>query len=939
MQSITSATFALCLWLHATYAQPFHENQEVACLSLIQKDARISSALQKSNAKNEPADEAGRDQNGSAANLRKILEKRASVIKSTRSDSDTDSDVEGEMDVEVDSDMDSDMNSPSVDETVRLKVGSGGKASLNVTSNRTRIKFRRKFDAESPRISAVEPKPPTAADMQKFQVLPQALREKVRRLAYMAQAWSSYCFAERKCDNSVAVEAQTAAAAVMKRVVSDSPKMAISLLHDVETLVILASQNQTAETMQANGALLTSTDIAELVQDFRGEEFGANFNYDPDMDSGKVKKYGRLAVQGDMLGRTSITTWKAKTIFEGSVGKPWSQGSVKYCFAHDVSPRVRSVFQAAVEQYTKAVPCLSIQEVGWVAGASHWAVDSAPEDHMCAESPAIFITSDPVLGCFSHIGMMEELPSQQLQLNEMGCAMLGSVVHQLGHALGLVHEHPHMRSYAYGDRIAKGRYYGIRDLPDDVAHWRFFYPTQKPPELLKQSGINYSPLSVMHLDPYAFSGERGKYGRKEDLRPVLIDADLNSNGQRAALARGDIQRLVDVYRCVETSMMERTGCLNGVSEKDEAVCSFIDSSSIQWCSLEDFSHCCACGGGVEIACFRGFSCPKRNMVSPYILHWREEGCILLVVCAAILFRLSPLAFRQAVYSMIYFLATLPLPIAVGAATFLLSITFNVGDRLSKSRQPKDKAEEPQASASSSFAASAECHDEALKDYLVKVETARARVDAAEKAATGSLFGASAEKSAELAVARNNLAILEKDTETLKAAGMLKEAAEAGYFADDTEHSHKEKQHEPFAKVLSEWVSGRNSVPNQGFVSTIKPVKPPTQRLSNEAFERFKGSFAPYAGGLSSGRDAPQVVIASGDTTTFDGPSWGQAFSTQVGAAGAKVFRLDHSDSSDPEGHRTPADPFEAFTEAVGLRRHESEEESSASDGERVKRRA
>merc|ERR1712137_354083 len=51
---------------------------------------------------------------------------------------------------------------------------------------------------------------------------------------------------------------------------------------------------------------------------------------------------------------------------------------------------------------------------------------------------------------------------------------------------------------------------------------------------------------------------------------------------------------------------------------------------------------------------------------------------------------------------------------------------------------------------------------ALKEYNDKLEAAKARVDAAEKAASGNWFGASAEQAAEVDAAKESLAALENE---------------------------------------------------------------------------------------------------------------------------------------------------------------------------------
>merc|ERR1719359_861204 len=95
------------------------------------------------------------------------------------------------------------------------------------------------------------------------------------------------------------------------------------------------------------------------------------------------------------------------------------------------------------------------------------------------------------LGCYSMVGMITSLPSQQLQLEHPGCTSVGTVMHEIAHALGEAHEQ---------SRTDRDKYVKI--------FWGNIAPTQKHNfDIAQGSDVArpYDFLSVMHYDPYAFS--------------------------------------------------------------------------------------------------------------------------------------------------------------------------------------------------------------------------------------------------------------------------------------------------------------------------------------------------------------------------------------------------------------------------------------------------
>lgn len=170
----------------------------------------------------------------------------------------------------------------------------------------------------------------------------------------------------------------------------------------------------------------------------------------------------------------------------------------------------------AAAHYSKVVPCLTFTDVGHSAGTSA----SAAEELQCQQSPAVFVTSDPYLGCFSHAGMVG-LEAQQLNLNDPGCLLIGGVLHQLGHALGLVHEHPRFSNFLDSSLIADGRKHDFMYEDDPVVNEARIFANaaaagnkaaaKKVDDFINGVSVPYrpyDPLSVMHLDPHMFQNVR-----------------------------------------------------------------------------------------------------------------------------------------------------------------------------------------------------------------------------------------------------------------------------------------------------------------------------------------------------------------------------------------------------------------------------------------------
>jgi len=204
-------------------------------------------------------------------------------------------------------------------------------------------------------------------------------------------------------------------------------------------------------------------------------------------------------------------------------------------------------------------------------------------------------------GCSTHIGYGGYSAFVSLSI-QGGCAHFGTSLHELGHSLGLAHEH---------QRIDRDKYLKINHDYVLGGHEHNFLLDKKTSPM----GIPYDYCSIMHYGPYSFS----KY---QTSRPTMLTKDPNYQfaigkpNTRKGLSFYDAKVINLMYKCnAKCSSNPRCKDPCYVNHKCECECPAKDACAKKPC--RDYESEKVCGD------FK-----KRGMCGKYeyVQRWCAETC-------------------------------------------------------------------------------------------------------------------------------------------------------------------------------------------------------------------------------------------------------------------------------------------------------------------------
>lgn len=133
-------------------------------------------------------------------------------------------------------------------------------------------------------------------------------------------------------------------------------------------------------------------------------------------------------------------------------------------------------------------------------------------------------------GCWSNVGKIGG--PQTVNLQSSGCTgMIGTVLHEILHALGFYHE----QNRYDRDEFVKINYANIK--PDTFVNFE-----KVSEDEISSYGIGYDYDSVLHYSPYAFSSNN-----KKTIEAIGSPSINDRMGQRVGFSKGDIAKINAMY--------------------------------------------------------------------------------------------------------------------------------------------------------------------------------------------------------------------------------------------------------------------------------------------------------------------------------------------------------------------------------------------------------
>jgi len=219
---------------------------------------------------------------------------------------------------------------------------------------------------------------------------------------------------------------------------------------------------------------------------------------------------GHAVAEGDMVlgpvdSRGNILGSSSRGLGLSRLLDRWDNGVIPYQYSDDISEQERSLAELAIEH--------------WRTNTSISMVEITDDNASDYENYLMFESSN---GCASFVGMTGG--EQQLWIS-VSCGV-GSIIHEIGHAVGLFHEHTRADRDNFinvqWDNITPGKEFNFDVLTANV-------------ELLGE----YDYGSIMHYGERFFSNN--------NLNTIVVLDGASQIGQRDALSEIDIQSVNQMY--------------------------------------------------------------------------------------------------------------------------------------------------------------------------------------------------------------------------------------------------------------------------------------------------------------------------------------------------------------------------------------------------------
>lgn len=299
---------------------------------------------------------------------------------------------------------------------------------------------------------------------------------------------------------------------------------------------IIGDGNDPLGTGLTNGVLWTYTDMEVFKECAEGTPFTSQVLEEANAEMAE----GDIApTEGQGLPAMLI---EAALHHKRAVNNLWPETSggeheIAYCFSSGASEEAQEGFLAAVQHIEKQIPCLKFKASTSSRGTNKF---SHTDQENCADMPSIIVQSrsdKSAGGCWSHVGMLSDAgkqfkgSSQPINMDK-GCGDMGIAAHEIGHAIGLLHEM---------SRNDRQKYLTINE-----AHIPESMRKQFENNTWADTTTDFDFLSLMMYGSYAFSSDGELTITPHDLRLVSF------MGQRMGLSELDVDLIGSLYGCRST---------------------------------------------------------------------------------------------------------------------------------------------------------------------------------------------------------------------------------------------------------------------------------------------------------------------------------------------------------------------------------------------------